>query len=209
MSAYMGGLAIESLAWASTRALACRFRSNHTSRWHHLYGGRSLIGSCAPGQRLVIGQLVPARYPEHLTLLAVDLQDRTTDFGDDLPLRPYNRVRLRFTADGFPTDTEFLDITAGTVPGGAVDDGNRIGRLLFAGDRQYEFLTPPLEGTGEWNFEITARDNRPSSGNAGTAAAASQSVLAHPPDVPLSSRNRLSVAVAGGFATITATVPED
>lgn len=208
MPAYLGGLAVDSLAWASPRAIVCRFTSIHTARWHHLYAGRTLIGSCAPGQRLLSAQLLPARYPEHLTLAAVDIADRTTDFGDSLPLRPYNRVRLRFTASSFPDDTEFLDITAGTEPGGAVDDENRIGRLLFAGDRQYEFLTSPLQG-GEWNFEITARDNRPAGGNAGTSVTAAQSVLAHPPDVEPVGRDRLAVEVAAGVATITVTVPED
>ena len=208
MPAYLGGLEVTSLTWASARSLVCRFTSIHTHRWHHLYAGRTLIGSCAPGQRLLSAQLLPARYPEHLTLAAVDIADRTTDFGDELPLRPYNRVRLRFTAASFPDDTEFLDITAGTEPGGAVDDDNRIGRLLFAGDQQYEFITDPLQG-GEWNFEITPRDNRPSSGNAGTPATASQSVLAHPPDVEQVARNRLSVEVDAGVATITVIVPED
>lgn len=209
MPAYQGGLALTSLAWASQRSLVCRFRSVHTRRWHHLYGGRSRIGVAAPGQRSLTAQLDPSRYPEHLMLLAIDIGDRLTDFGDSLPLRPFNRVRLRFSASGFPSDTEFLDVTAGTVPGGAVADSNRIDRLLFEGDDRYQLVTDPLPGSGTWNFQITPRDNRPPGGNVGTPATASQDVLAHPPDVPFVAGQRFHVAVADGAAIITTTVPED
>lgn len=208
MPAYMGGLKIESLAWESPRALRCRFVSNYSRAWHHLYAGRSRVGTCQPGQRSLTAQLLATDWPEHLTLLAVDVADRLTDFGDGLPPRPYNRVRLRFTADSFPADCEFIDITAGTEPGGAVDADNRIARLLFKGDGEYAFLTDPLAGSGEWDFRITPRDSRPASGNAGTAVDASQTVLAHPPDVQLaSSGDRFTAVAAAGLLTVTATLP--
>ena len=209
MPAFLGGLAITSLQWASPRSLVCRFRSSHSSRWHHLYAGRTRVGVTQPGQRVLTAQLVPATWPEHLTLLAVDVAERLTDFGDSLPPRPYNRVRLRFTASTFPDDCEFIDITAGTEPESAVDADNRIGRILFAGDRQYAFLTEPLAGSGEWNFEITPVDSRPADGNTGTAVEASQSVLAHPPDVQLAADgDRFDVEIASAALTLTATLPE-
>lgn len=208
MSAFMGGLQIVSLAFASSRGLVCRFRSIHDQCWHQLYAGRTQIGISTPGQRTLVGQLQAARYPERLTLMAVEIPDRMDDFGDELPPRPFNRARLRFTASGFPTDTEFLDITAGEEPGDPVDDSNRIGRLLYVGSTQYEFISDPLPG-GEWNFEITGRDNRPRDGNAGTSVPASLTVLAHPPDVRITGGDRLSVDVLNSVATVTATVPED
>lgn len=211
MAAFLGQLRIDQLRWGGGRTLIARFTSGHVGRYHQLYAGRRRIGlTSGTGQRVIAGQLGFARYPEQITLLAVDPADRARDFGDDLPLRPYNRVRLGWTASGFPSDAEFFDITAGIIPGGAVDSTNRIGRVLFAGDRDYSFLTRPQAGTGQWNFEITARDNRKPDGNAGTAVAASQTVLAHPPDVPFDSAgDRLSVAIAGAELTVTATVPAD
>lgn len=202
MPPYLGGFTITSLAWAGAHALQVRFTSTWGSAYQYqLYGGRTLIGvTDGTSQRSVVGQITPATWPEHITLLAVAPSQRLTDYGRQLPPRPFNRVRLHFTADGYPSDAKYLDVYAGSVPGGAAT--TRVGRLLCGGDGDYEFLTEPLAGSGLWNFAIQGVDDRPSAGNTGAALALSQRVVAHPPDVQFSSNTRLAVTVAGGIGTV-------
>jgi hypothetical protein len=113
-------------------------------------------------------------------------------------------VRLRFAASGFPADAKYLDVTAGTAAGGAVDPANRIARLLYDEDRTYEHVTAPLAESGLWNFEAVGRDNRPADGNAGAPLALSATILAYPPDVVAQSDgSRLTAAAAAGVLSVT------
>lgn len=205
---FAGGLAIMSIVWVSPTAIRCVFTTTYgTTYLYQLYAGRIRIGSTFDGsERAVVGQLQPSLYPQEITLLAVDPAERLTDYGAELPLRPYNRVRLRFNTVGFASDTKYIDVTGSMEPGGAVDDSNLINRVLYDVDRTYEVITPALSGTGNWDFEIFGRDDKPAEGNAGTALAVSADVLAIPPDVVLNSDGtRLSVSVDSGVATITFT----
>lgn len=202
---FAGGLAITSLSWLSPTAIRCTFTTTYgTTYLYQLYAGRIRIGSTFDGaERAIIGQLQPSLYPQEITLLAVAAAERLTDYGPELPLRPYNRVRIRFNTAGFPSDTKFIDITGSTEPGGAVDDSNLIQRILYDVDRTYEVITPALSGTGNWDFEIFGRDDKPADGNAGTALEVTADVLAIPPDVGLGSDGtRLTVTVDGGVATV-------
>ena len=207
---FMGGHKILRAYWISDSALHVEFSSSYGSTYHYqLYAGRCLIGATSsPAQRLIVGHLQPADWPPHITLLAVDLDQRLTDYGNTLPPRPYNRVVLNFTASSWPADSKYIDVTGGTTPGGAVDDSNLIERLLYDTDRQYTVTTKPLPGTGTWNFEVFGRDSRLAAGNAGDVLELSQAVLAHPPDVALNSDgSRLSVSVESQTATITFSYP--
>lgn len=205
--AFLGGLRILDATYLSPLALQVTFESVYTDKLYQLYAGRLRIGATGDlSERAVVGQLQPSLYPQHITIVAVDPADRLTDLGDDLPKRPYNRVRLRFTTSGSASDTKFFDVTGSTEPGGAVDSGNLIDRIPFDIDRQYEVLTPPLPGSGEWDFEVFGRDDKPADGNAGTALALSADVLAYPPDVALGDDGtRFRVEVSGGLATVTFT----
>lgn len=201
---YLGGLEITGVEWLDSHALKVRFETTWGAQFvYQLYAGRTRIGeSSSPAARSVIGLLQSSRYPQHLALLAVEPSQRLTDYGPLLPPRPYNRVRLSFPFTDSAGDAKFLDVFAGTTPGGAVDLSNRIGRLLYDADRTYQFLTKPLDGTGQWNFQVRPTDDKPADGNAGTGVTGSASVLAHPPDVELQNGARLSVSVASGTATI-------
>ena len=196
----LGGLRMLDAVYTSPTAIRVTFETTYDDQLYQLYAGRMLIGSTGDlDERAITGQLVPSFYPQHLTIVAVDPAERFTDYGDDLPKRPYNRVRLRFTTSGSPSDIKFLDIEAAEEPDGAVVSGNRIGRLLFDTDRQYEFLTDPLPGTGNWAFEVFARDDKPADGNAGASLALDTDVLAYPPDVELAGDGtRFSVAIEAG-----------
>eukprot|EP00913_Durusdinium_trenchii_P028459 g26687.t1 len=145
--------------------------------------------------------LTPSTWPQPLQMLAVSAANRTTDYGDTLPLRPYNVVRFKFTASSWPSDSKLIELRAGTTPGGAVVDSNVVGKVLYDTDRDYTIDTPPLAGSGTWNFEVVGIDDRPAAGNEGTALAGSKTILAHPPDVQLSSGSRLSVSAAIGSVT--------
>ena len=207
---FMGGHLIRRVYWLSQTALRVEFSSSYGTNYHYqLYAGRCLIGTTStPAQRVIVGHLQPAAWPPHLTLLAVDKDKRQTDYGDTLPPRPYNRVKLQFTASSWPADSKYIDVTGSATPGGAVVDSNLIERVLYDTDRQYTVLTKPLPGTGTWSFEVFGRDDRLANGNAGDVLELSQAVLAHPPDVALGSDgSRLAVSVASQTATITFTYP--
>ena len=202
------GVPIDRAEWLDATTIRVRFRSTFTGRNHQLYAGRTLIGeTSAPTSRVVTGTVRPSDAPQPLQLLAVSAGELGTDFGTRLPVRPYNRVKLSWTASGFPADTKLFEVRAGTTPGGAVDANNVLARVPFkSGVTSYGYTTDPLDGTGTWNFEIVARDNRPADGNAGTALAIAAVVLAYPADVTLNSDgSRLDVSVSGGTATVTFT----
>lgn len=210
MAAYLGGLRIlPPVRWISATALAVRFASSYGNRcFYQLYAGRELIGaSGSRSARQLVAQLNPSAWPQVLQLVAVDPVDRLTDFGAALPSsRPYNRVRMTFATSSWPADAKFIDVTAGTVPGGAVDAANRIGRILFDTDRDFVFITDPLGPGGTWNFEAAGRDDKPSDGNLGDALEISQAIETSPQDVATDAAGkRLDVTIDAATATVTFT----
>lgn len=207
---YLGGFQISAVGWLSSQAIFVRFSSSYGGSYvYQLYAGRTLIGvTRSPLQRRVVGELQPSNWPQHLTLLAVDPGQSLNDYGASLPIRPYNKVRLRFTTASWPADAKLIELSAGTVVGGAVDPENIVRKIPFDTDGEFEIFSPPMAGTGTWNFEIAGRDNRPNAGNRGTALAVSAEVLAHPPDVVLQADDsRLAVTLDAGEATITFETP--
>lgn len=203
MSALLGGFTITDARWLSPQGLFVRFTSIYSDRYHQMYCGRTLVGvSASFAARTVQGVFQPSHYPEELQLVAVTADDRDTDFGLSLPPRPYNRVELGFTTSGW-TDAEEIDITAGDVPGGAVDANNLAGRIPFDSNRAYQFTTDPLPGSGTWNFNIQGRDKTLPSGNLGPALAASARIDARPPDVAFKADgSRLAATIAAGALTV-------
>jgi len=156
--------------------------------------------------------MVPTLWPEHITVLAVETSEAGSDFGSLLPDRPYNRAKISTTVSGWPSDAKYIDITAGTTPGGAVDDTNLIYREFYDSDRTYNMLVPATDtfrGSGTWNIEVTGRDDKPPKdqssqpGNLGTAKTLSVDVLSHPPDVtPQADSSRFSITISSGTLTV-------
>lgn len=207
-SPYLGGLRIIGAAWISPTSLRVAYASTWAGLLYQLYAGRRLIGVTESSTaRSVAGPLDAGDAPEHIAIVAVGPADRLTDFGRQLPIRPYNRVRLTFAASGWPADAEFLDVRSGTVAGGAVDPTNRIDRLLYDDDGDYESITPPLAESGTWHFEVVGRDERPPDGNVGSPLALSAAVLCYPEDVALQSDGtRLTASAAAGVLNVTCTL---
>jgi len=203
-----GGVEIRRIDATTPDEIIVRFASAHDGWLHQLYLGRQLIDrTWLPEQRTLVGKISGAEWPEPLQILAVHPDIADLDFGDQLPARPYNRVRLDWRAAGFPSDAAFFDVTAGTAPLVDADPTNQLTRILYNGDIGYSYLSDPLAGSGYWNFEITARDDRPADGNAGTVACARERVLAYPPDVEPSGGSRFGLSLAAGVATFTVTLP--
>lgn len=200
MTVFLGGCRIVECYWTSSSSLAVRFETSYDDKLYQVYYGREKVGaSSSPGQRTIQCALKPATWPDHLTLIAVDPLDVNDSFGSLLPPRPYNRERLQITASGWPADTATIEVTSGTVPGGAVDANNLIGIREFTGDGVYTVITPEFAGSGAWNLEITGRDNTQPTGNLGSPSALSVNVLAHPPDVVSgSSGKRFTTEISGG-----------
>lgn len=205
-TALLGGFAFSgSPRWVGPNELLVPFTSTYgTARFHQLYAGRTLVGVTSnPSDREVRAIVEPSHYGQPLQLVAVEPLERLEDVGSFLPPRPYNKAKLEWDAENY-SDCEAFEVTAGTEPGGAVDATNILKRVLFDRNRRYEYVTPPLDGSGTWNFEVTPYDTAELDGNAGTALAIQVTgVLAHPPDVAFQSDgSRLAGEIAGGVITI-------
>lgn len=205
---YCGGLAITSMVWDGTQAMRVVFSSTYSSTYQYqLYVNRILSGITeATTDRYILANVIPADWPQEITILAVDPSLTATDYGADLPPRPYNQIKLTITPSGW-TDAKYIEITSGTEAGGAVDTDNVLELVLFDTNRAYSFITDPLEGTGTWNFEIAGIDDAEPDGNRGTAQTAAVAIYAHPPDVEYQ-EDGTRFAVAVGATNITVSFTE-
>lgn len=206
MPPYLGGHRITSSAWIGATSLLVRFASSWGAAYHYqLYAGRSLIGrTITTSDRRIIGQLQPSTWPQFLQLVAVAPAERDTDYGSLLPeSRAYNKARLRFSTSSWPADSRLIQVAAGTEPGGSVDWDNILDRRLYDEDRQYEVITPPMPGTGVWNFGARGVDDKAVDGNAGTALALQATLASQPPDVVFQSDNsRFTLAIESQVLTV-------
>lgn len=204
MIAYMGGFRITDVAWSGSHAIRVTVETDYADRYLQLYAGRRLIGvSESAGELSVTGQLQPAHCPHALTVLIVEEEDRLTDFGQQLPPRPYNQVDLDWSAASFPDDAKWFEITASTAADGAVDPDNILARVEFIGDGDYSFLADPINAPGDWSYRITSRDDAMPLGNpCDTPAEDTIALLPYPPDVAMDDGIRLQAAVADGELTV-------
>lgn len=206
MSVFYGGLRILNMRWQSATALEVRFASGHTDAYHQLYvGDRLLTETQHPNQRQLVAYYPFHRWQEHWRVVAVTGADVGVDHSAKLPPRPKSTARVAWSTAGWTSDSDLIDIYQATSPGGAVDTNNRAARILYAGAKSYRWDSDPLGPSGNWAFRVQGRDNRPSNGNAGTAADATVDVVSIPPDFD----TPFSVAVATGTATFTVTIPTD
>lgn len=208
---WLGGHRITNTSWEGPFALLVLFETTYTDMCHQVYVGRTLAGFTeSVSDRRVMCSAVPSDWPEEIQLVAVESADKATDYGDQLPPRPYNAVKLRWTTTGWSPNTQFSEITMSSEVGEPVDLTNVIAKVLFDTDRAYDYLTDPLPGTGEWDFEIAGRDATLPDGNRGTAASAAITIDAHPPDVGFAGDgyNRFELAGVGGELVVSFTEPE-
>lgn len=201
---YCGGHAITKILEEGPQTIRVLFTSTYgTDYLHQLYVNRSFVGvTDTTSDREIIATAVIADWPQEVQILAVDPGERFTDYGTDLPPRPYNQVKLSITTSGW-TDAEMIEVTAGAAAGDAVDSENVIGRVLFDSNGAFTFISEPREGSGEHNFEIAGVDGTEPFGNRGTAEQVSVSIWAHPPDVEYQDDGtRFLVSATGGTLTI-------
>lgn len=198
---YLGGHTIVAAGWVGPRAVYVDFVSQYTAGWHwQLYAGRKLIGATTSSTaRMVTGQLIVDDAPAPLTLVRVDAANRTTDYGDLLPVLPWNRFILLWTVSGYPADAHHFDVLQSPAAGEPVDTDEPIARVPFRGNGSYNYPPAPLPTAGEWNFRIVPRDNALPLGNAGTATDISITAAIAPADVPFDADgNRFSLSVDEG-----------
>lgn len=202
---FLGGHKILRIAWDGQHALGVEFSSVYTDRYYQLYVGRHLAGvTRSVGDRRVVGQAEPNLIPAPVLLLAVELSERNTDFGADLPERPWNQYRLDWSATSYPADAAWFDITGSRNAGEASDPTNLLARIPYVGDLAYRFDLPPLAAGGEWEYTLTPRDDALPEGNAGTADSVTIDARVYPPDVaPRDDGTRFAIAASGGVLTAT------
>jgi len=208
---YTLGMQITAVEGISNSSFLATFESSYEGLYlYQIYVGRTLAGVTeSPWERSVVAQYIPSIYPEHLQLLAISPDQRNTDYGADLPDRPYNRVKLTFDTTGMDANTQILEVSAGTEPDGAVDVDNVIASEIYRGERSYQLVTEPLGPGGEWNFEVAGRDGTKPDGNRGDPLEISATIASHPPDVePDGDGERFSVTADTGVLTIAYQLPE-
>ena len=202
-----GGITMDALDWIGPDQLSVSFSSEHTDKLHQCYVGRLLAGETASvDQAVLVIPLTPAKWPEWIWVVAIETDEIGEDHGDWLPPRPYNRVQVAFdktgwSGDTFETDCNRFELSRGTTPGGSVDYGRVVDRVLFeTGLDAYSLMSDPLPGSGTWNLGIRGID---ALGNEGTPAETSAEVLAVPPDF----LSTPGINVVLGTATITCELP--
>lgn len=201
---YLGGHSITAMTWDGAQALRVLFETTYgTTYQYQLYVNRILAGyTLSTSDRSIVANVQPGEWPQHITLLAVDPAEVQTDYGADLPPRPYNQAKLTIDTTGW-TDARYIEITAGTEPGGAVDADNVLQKVLFDQVREYPYITDPLRGSGIWNFGAGGVDATEPDGNRGDVDTASVSINAHPRDVEYQEDGtRFAIAVGGGNLTV-------
>lgn len=208
---FLGGHAVTWASWEGPFALLVKFSTTYTDKCHQVYFGRSLVGYTENvDQRQIMCHCAPSEWPEHgPQMVAVEPEQRATDYGSLLPPRPYNAVKMSCTTVDWAPGTKYLEIVAGNAAGEAVDTDNVLANVLIDTDREYEFITLPLPGSGVWSFEAAGRGETRPDGNRGTPAALSVHVDAHPPDVDYTADdyNRLDAVATGGTLTVSFTEP--
>lgn len=131
---YLGGIVITSVIWDEPSVLRVDFTSTHSvsTYKHQLYIGRQLVGvTDNSADRILFGTFADFGIPEEVTVVAVDAAEHLTDYGDDLPSRPYARAKLTIVTAGWDSDTATIEVAAGTEPGGAVESENIVAIETF------------------------------------------------------------------------------
>lgn len=209
MSAQMGGLKITDMRWVGPHTLQVKIATNLFNRFFQLYAGRRLVGVTeSTTARRILGQVMPTRISAPMTVLAVTPDDRLTDFGPQLPPRPWNRYRLDWSAASYPPDSRFFDLTSSPAAGEEVDEETVLARIEYFGDISYRFDLPELTEGGLWKYRLTPRDDALPQGNAGTSATVEIAALVYPADLVLDEDgNRFAVEVESGSLTASFTYP--
>lgn len=199
----LGGFTLTRAGWAGPLAVYLDFVAEASGFFYQLYANRSLIGSTdSPGERRIVGLVPPSEIPAPLTVIRVAPSQLLTDFGPELPPVPWNRFRLRWSAGGFPPDSDHFDIDVAPAPSSPFDPELVVARVPFIGNGEYQFELPPIAGSGLWQYAVVPRDNAKPLGNAGTAAVVNILALVPPPDVAQDDDgHRFTVSAAGGVLT--------
>lgn len=204
MTAFLGGFEITAVRRVGLAAVRVDVATDYTNRLFQLYAGRKLIGvSSTAGVTFVVGQLQLAHCPHALTVVMVTDADRLTDFGSQLPPRPFNQFQISWQADSFPADAKWFELAAATAVDGEVDPDNIIARVAYLGDGDYQFTLPPVDEPGAWQYRITPRDDAFPAGNAGTPVTIEKEIYPYPPDVAVDAAGtRLTASVDDGVLTV-------
>ena len=198
---------ITSSVWLASQALQVQFASAHADRFHQLYLGRTLIGvTSTPVQRIVSGHVVPTASPSPLQVVSVTADDLTTDFGEQLPERPYNRFRLEWDAAGLDADTERFGVWVPTAFAASPDKLHLC--VESHGDGHYAADVPAVDQSGDWTYAVqpiddAAGDDPIAEGNYGQATEITVRAKVYPPNlVSNPDRTQFTQTAQNGTLTI-------
>lgn len=206
MSASLDAI-ITGAVWLSSQALQVSFASHHTDRHHQLYWGRKLVGvTTTTEQRTINGHIVPTSSPSPLQVVAVTADDIGTDFGQQLPERPYNRFELRWQAADLEADCERFAVFVPSSFGGDPDSLHQC--IEHHGDGTYLSDVPAVDRSGDWTYAVQPIDNAEgdepiTEGNYGEATEITQRAKVYPPDVVLNADgSRFTATAQDGTLTL-------
>jgi hypothetical protein len=198
---------ITGVKWISSGTIQVDFESHHSDRWHQIYSGRRLIGvTSQQGERAVSGMIVPSSSPSPLQVVAVDSANRMTDYGRQLPIRPYNQFELSWSAVSMDADCERYAVFVPTEFGGEPDSLLRC--VESVGNGNYTTETPVVDQSGDWTYSIqpiddAAGDDPITEGNYGTASEVTVRAKVYPPDFAYdASGSRFAASSVDGQLTV-------
>jgi len=195
---FLGGFQITDVGWLGPQAVYCDFTSPYSAGWlWQLYANRTLIGSTrVPGERRIVGQLMPSISPTPLTLVRVAVADINSDYGNQIPRQPWNRFTLSWTSSGSSNVHHFAVLGSVSSGGSATQ---LVANIPFTGDGAYSFQCAPVDGSGTWAYAIVPQD---AAGNSGAPITTTVIVSLPPADVAIAdSGNRFTLAAVAGTLT--------
>jgi hypothetical protein len=198
---------ITDTVWVGSQSLQVTFVSHHTDRHHQLYAGRKLVGvTSRTDERTITGHVVPTASPCPLQIVAITADLLGTDYGDSLPVRPYNKHQLRWAADGLEADTERFGVF---IPTEFAGDPETLHLCVpSTGDGNYAAEVPAVDQSGDWTYAVqpiddAAGDDPIIEGNYGDATEITVRAKVYPPDLALNAdRTRFTATAQDGTLTL-------
>lgn len=213
----LGGFKITKADIAGRSSIFVDFTTAHTDQFAQLYVNRKLVGvTPSVDARRVEGQV----WDMHLSsppvnLMLVSADERTTDFGDDLEVEPWNRYALTFTVPAdYDADTHHFEILGASSFDTAPTEV--IANVPYVGPRTYVVdlpaiptlpLTQPLSVNARsrwqnWLYRVVPRDNASPSGNSGVETDITIPSLIVPADLVIQDDgNRFGLSLDAGVLT--------
>lgn len=219
----LGGYKITHVGWAGRSSIYVDFDTSDSDLFAQLYCNRKLVGvTRSVVERRVIGQIWDGHISSPpVTLMLVEPDERMTDFGSLLEIKPWNRYSLAWSVpEEYDRDVHHFTVLYAEAHG--VTPTIELARVPYVGPRTYSIelpgipslpLSQPVSITARnhwqnWVYRVIPHDNASPDGNAGSHTDVTIPALVYPNDLVIrDDGSRFTATVSGATLTIGYAVP--